>query len=581
MIKNVNLLKECEKEFLSQKRERKDESTKKILNIEEINKQSPINNENEKINYEKYTKLVEDFYIDKFGISIIQENCSICHMNGFLSNQLLYFQNHKYLFYYLKYRFRFCLNKNKNKLFEDNITFLENQKELNNLNKYNFISKIKFLTPKTICKECFLKLINTKNIIQNIKNIFIDNKIISFMNNINNDFSNELKSVNYIEIKDDKLINENIKFKKENINNIQEEKINKKLILNNNVINNNFMNENKNCIIYNNANSNILNNRNNDFFVNYNFLNNVNYLNCNIINKNKKSNNIINENNNNNMINNIINNIYNNNKYNITINDNNYKKNFKINKNNNINNRFAIQSIRENICINKNNNNQINNDNNNIKNNINKFNQKDENKKEFLSVLDSKNKNEDIKIGLNCDKNKNINLKEYQKEKITNNEKEINLIKHLFSYQLPELLLCLSELKDKLSDIIILSQQLKNQYDYVINNYPNLLDIIISLKKSSFLLHFVATSEIVNNLALSHHYIFQRINIISDIINHFEKSPNLHSKEINEIKNLKTSIQNVYLLAQKKNKEFRESMEKFLDILKTFLLFKNQKENNK
>ena len=136
-------------------------------------------------------------------------------------------------------------------------------------------------------------------------------------------------------------------------------------------------------------------------------------------------------------------------------------------------------------------------------------------------------------------------------------------------------------MKDKLSDIIILSQQLKNQYDYVINNYPNLLDIIISLKKSSFLLHFVATSEIVNNLALSHHYIFQRINIISDIINHFEKSPNLHSDEINEIKNLKTSIQNVYLLAQKKNKEFRESMEKFLDILKTFLLFKNQKENNK
>ena len=261
MIKNADLVNKKEKIFLAKKRKIIEDSPKKILlNIEQIDKKSPINKENDKkksIKYEKYAQLIEDFYTNKYVISTIQDDCLICHMNGF-SNKLLYFKNPKHLFYYLKYIF--CLNKNK--LYEDNKTFLDNQKQIIDLNKYDFFSNFKFYSSKTICKNCFLNLINKKNIIQNLKIIFLDkdNNIISLHNTLNK---------YNIEIKKDELFN--IKNKKENINNIKEEKINKKRIFKNIEINHNLNEKQINNLNNNNndnTNKNIFNIRNNVFFNN-------------------------------------------------------------------------------------------------------------------------------------------------------------------------------------------------------------------------------------------------------------------------------------------------------------------------
>ena len=224
-------------------------------------------------------------------------------------------------------------------------------------------------------------------------------------------------------------------------------------------------------------------------------------------------------------------------------------------------NKFDIQTIKENNKSNKDKQIDISNNNNNKNknNNLNLFSVKQNDRNR------NKNKNaKEILLMKNEIINKNDNSN-YQGNQNINYEIEINKIKQLFSSQLSEILFCFSDFKEKISDIIKLSKQLKNQYDFIITNYPNLDGIIITIKKSFFLLHFIATSEIVNNLTISHHYIFQRFNILSDIINQLEKKPNLLLEEINEIKYLKLNIQNIIIKAQKNYTEFGESMGRFLE----------------
>ena len=496
MIKNENLSKNAEKIHLSQKSLRDSKSENKIhINIENKYDINEINEENPKIiKYRKYAKLIEDYFINKYGQEKIKEKCFICKMNEFSSKELLFFEKEKNLFYYLKYLF--CLNKNK--LIISNETFFGNKHELNKYNKMNFLSKVKFSFSKVVCKICFCKIINEKDIIQNIIKVFNDN--------------NDINSPSSIEI----------------------------------INNQNFEENNPSKIIFNELNDNINENYNNNFA----------FINNNLDAKNDK--NICNLNNNNH--NNINNNnyiTYNNfNKYNIVINDIIYKNNITINSNN-------LEKE------NNSNNNLFNNsnffyENNNIEKKVNS------NNENFISKKNNQNEllNKNNLININ-----NINIKE------KNQLSESNIIKNLFSDQFPDLLLCLTELKEKISEIIKIFKQLKKQYDFILNYYPNLIEIILCFKKSFFLLNFVATSEIVNNLAISHHYIFQRINIISKIIIYLENKPNISSEIINEISNLKITIQNIRNKAEKNNKDFRDSMNKFMDFLKNFPYLNNNNKN--
>ena len=114
-------------------------------------------------------KNIEEFYTSKFGISTIKENCFKCLMTDFLSNELLYFNSRNELFNYCKYCF---VSKRKN-LFMDETICKENKEDFFKAN-ISFLNSWRFFIPKTICKGCFMEIINLKNLISNIKNIFSD-----------------------------------------------------------------------------------------------------------------------------------------------------------------------------------------------------------------------------------------------------------------------------------------------------------------------------------------------------------------------------------------------------------------------
>ena len=161
------------------------------------------------------------------------------------------------------------------------------------------------------------------------------------------------------------------------------------------------------------------------------------------------------------------------------------------------------------------------------------------------------------------------------------NEIDENIIKFLFSNNFIDLILCLNGLKEKISEITHLSLQLKYQYDYLLKYYPKLFHIILSYKKNFFLLHFVASSEILNNLVLSYNYVFQRINILLEIVNCLEAKPNLNHDEINELNILKLYIHNLFTQAEKNDNNFRENMNNFLAFLKDFMHINGKEKRNK
>ena len=99
----------------------------------------------------------------------INENCFHCLMSNFKPNELLYFNNRKSLLSYLKYCFYFL----KKIIFIDYQIYIENKYDLDKYNTHYLIGW-KFFIPKTVCKACFLEIINTEYLFGNLKNIFCD-----------------------------------------------------------------------------------------------------------------------------------------------------------------------------------------------------------------------------------------------------------------------------------------------------------------------------------------------------------------------------------------------------------------------
>ena len=559
MIKNENL---HEKKFISLKREKPKNSS--LLISGKIFKGKNINRANKKfhskkINYKKfgkYNNLIENFYINTYGLIRIKERCASCGVQDFLTNELFYFKNMITLFFYLKYIFHVT----KNKLFLDNKIYIENYNEIKKYKKIDFNLKTKFLFPKTICKKCFINLINKQNLIQNLMNMLEGDDIFSSSIDANNIININPNNINLIEIKNKKdKIGDNILYNNITLKNkeLKEKKYyqlkNQNIInINENINNINNYNINGNNIIFNEININDYNYLKNKIKTQMNKINNYNIIND--INFDK--NNIINQENlhsqNNDefkyIFNSIINKKIDNN--NISVDDNEKDKqiiNYDSKNFFNDSNPIITKEKEDNTTLN------------------------------FINNSDNKTINNQKNIPnqqLNIENNINLNI---NANKI--NSININKTRQLFSNQHTEFQNCLIELKSKILDIINLFNQIKSQYYFLINNYPNLSDIIISYKKSFFLLHYVAESEIINNLVIFQHYINQRIMIIITILNYLGDKVSLSDSQVEEIKKLKLEVKELYLNAEKNNNIFIESMNKFLEVLKSFWILIEPNKN--
>ena len=139
-----------------------------IVNSEEddeINKLS-LKEKNSLINV---SKKCENYFSNQFGDIFINISCLKCHLSNFHTNELLYFPNRKTLLKYLKYAFLFL----KKKLFIDHSIYINNKYDLEKCDN-SYLINWKFFISKSICKYCFMEIINMKMLFGNLKTIFCD-----------------------------------------------------------------------------------------------------------------------------------------------------------------------------------------------------------------------------------------------------------------------------------------------------------------------------------------------------------------------------------------------------------------------
>ena len=114
-------------------------------------------------------KIVENYYANYLEGTVPNVNCSKCLLDGFTSNELLYFKDRKTLISYLKY----CFLYSRKSLFMNHNIYMNNKYDLFKINQ-SYYSGWKFGIPKTICKSCFIHIINKEYLIFNLKNIICD-----------------------------------------------------------------------------------------------------------------------------------------------------------------------------------------------------------------------------------------------------------------------------------------------------------------------------------------------------------------------------------------------------------------------
>ena len=146
-----------------------DEEKKDYINLIPSYEEDINIGKKQKIHLESRAKNVENYYsVYQDGV-VPNVNCSRCFLSNFTSNDLLYFKDRKALILYLKYCFIYL----KRSIFMNHFLYMKNKNELNKINQ-SFYNGWKFLIPKTICKACFIQLINMEYLFSNIKNIICD-----------------------------------------------------------------------------------------------------------------------------------------------------------------------------------------------------------------------------------------------------------------------------------------------------------------------------------------------------------------------------------------------------------------------
>ena len=144
------------------------------LNEEEINPENDpdlnIFSDREIQRLKKKATAIEEYYSNKSEDTKINENCFNCLMSDFKPNELLYFNKRKDLLTYLKYCFYFL----KKILFLDYQIYIENRYDLDKCDTNLYLNGWKFFIPKTMCRACFLQIINMEHLFGNLKTIFSD-----------------------------------------------------------------------------------------------------------------------------------------------------------------------------------------------------------------------------------------------------------------------------------------------------------------------------------------------------------------------------------------------------------------------
>ena len=129
----------------------------------------------EKLSSKEYTRLrgkarsIEGHFTSQQECVRIKENCFNCLMTDFNPNELLYFNNRNDLLCY----FQYCFQVKKRLLFTDKVTYLENKSDILKCGN-SFLNGWRFFIPKTMCKPCFMRIINMKSLVSHIKTIFSD-----------------------------------------------------------------------------------------------------------------------------------------------------------------------------------------------------------------------------------------------------------------------------------------------------------------------------------------------------------------------------------------------------------------------
>ena len=183
-----------------------------IIELDETNQDLYQDEENLDIEIKKYFQLkrkaffIENYYMNYSEDELLSVHCSKCFMNGFNKNELLYFKDRKSLISYLKYCFIF-LKKN---LFVDHTIYVNNRYDLLKIDHTYFIG-FHFLIPKTLCKSCFIQLINKEFLLSKLKNEISDTD-----GENNSNVSSPKKS--------NSLLSKKRKIKKKNIENKNSEK---------------------------------------------------------------------------------------------------------------------------------------------------------------------------------------------------------------------------------------------------------------------------------------------------------------------------------------------------------------------
>ena len=136
----------------------------------------PLYEEEQNIDYKQQihlkskAKTVENYYSNSEDDEIVPGvNCSRCLLGNFISNELLYFKDRKTFIAYLKYCFIYL----KKKIFMNHSIYMNNYYDLFKINQ-SFYNGWKFSFEKTLCKSCFIQLINMEYLLSNLKNIICD-----------------------------------------------------------------------------------------------------------------------------------------------------------------------------------------------------------------------------------------------------------------------------------------------------------------------------------------------------------------------------------------------------------------------
>ena len=141
----------------------------------DYNNLSPLYDEEQNIDYKlqihlkSKAKVVENYYSNSEDEIVASANCSRCLLGNFISNELLYFKDRKTFIAYLKYCFIFL----KKKIFMNHSIYMNNYYDLFKVNQ-SFYNGWKFSFEKTLCKSCFIQLINMEYLLSNLKNVICD-----------------------------------------------------------------------------------------------------------------------------------------------------------------------------------------------------------------------------------------------------------------------------------------------------------------------------------------------------------------------------------------------------------------------